>query len=556
MSFSSLREKDFLDRQAELNGLFKRVLQADAGAAQSIVLSGPRGVGKTELLKQLFGLLYWTQERVAPFFYTVNPALISAAAFSRDYLIAFLCQRLAFQKKEQALLDHSGMTLEGLRLVAEDHDAAWVKELIDRYIQSSATPVDALRVALAAPRRSALATGMAVAVLVDNFHWLNALRLEGVPDHNAVSFFSEPLTFGKTPYVIAGNTTELLEMPATSGLERMQVRPLGPAGTQSRVQTLLSSMDAGGSVPHLLLRRLGGNPLYLGRVIARSCGLANPDEKDFWNAYIQEVMDGGLFLFWSAALKSAFPDLRLRRTALAILYKIYHAAEPLSSAQIASSFSLAEVLADDIAHTLYLAEFIRGEFGVFRATDDLVLRDIVDCLYLKEILAKSPRDLEQELRATLLPQKEQSVRFDLTLPMTREAELVAAQCLEQIGKNLHLNPDAVGQMQIAMIEACINAMEHSRGAERKVYVCIVADKSQVEVSVESTGREFILQETGEPYGERDSSHPANRGWGLKLIKRFADQVKFEKTAAGTKIVLLKLIGSPADLQREDAPNRD
>lgn len=555
MSFSSLREKDFFDRREELTGLFRRVLQADLGAAQSIVLSGPRGMGKTELLKQLFGLLFWTQERVAPFFYTVNPALISAPAFSRDYLTAYICQRLAFRKKEQALLDHSGTTLEGLRALVENHDAAWATDLIDRYLRSASNPMDALRVALAAPRRATLATGAAAAVLIDDFHWLSALRIEGVPEGQAVSFFADALAFGKTPHVLAGNAAELLEMPVTGGLERVYVRPLGVAGAQARVQALLGSMEAEGSAPHLLLRRLGGNPLYLGRVVMRAGLKAKPDENDFWNAYVQEVMDGALFLFWSAALKTAFPDLRLRRTALAILHKIHHAAEAPTIQQIAASFSLSESQASGIAHTLSLAGFIRGEFGLFRAGDDQVLRDVIDCLYLKEMAAKAPRDVEQELRGTLLPQKEQTVRFDLTLPMTQEAELVAAQCLEQIGRNLRMSEDAVGQLQIALIEACINAMEHSRGAERKVYVSIAADEAQLEVSVESTGREFILQETGEPYGDRES-HPANRGWGLKLIKRFADQVKFEKTVGGTKIVLLKKIGAGADIRREDAPNRE
>ena len=50
----------------------------------------------------------------------------------------------------------------------------------------------------------------------------------------------------------------------------------------------------------------------------------------------------------------------------------------------------------------------------------------------------------------------------MTIPMVREAELVAAQCLEQIGKNLHLDEDVIGQLQLAVIEACINAMEHSK----------------------------------------------------------------------------------------------
>ena len=68
MSFSALQDKEFFDKQDELASLFKRVTQADKGLAQSAVLSGPRGIGKTELLKQLFGQLFWKQNRVVPFY--------------------------------------------------------------------------------------------------------------------------------------------------------------------------------------------------------------------------------------------------------------------------------------------------------------------------------------------------------------------------------------------------------------------------------------------------------------------------------------------------------
>src|SRR5512143_1702893 len=66
MLFSQLQEKDFVDRREELDGLSARVLQADGGRARSVVLSGPRGIGKTELLRHLFGRLFWKQDRVAP----------------------------------------------------------------------------------------------------------------------------------------------------------------------------------------------------------------------------------------------------------------------------------------------------------------------------------------------------------------------------------------------------------------------------------------------------------------------------------------------------------
>jgi anti-sigma regulatory factor (Ser/Thr protein kinase) len=188
--------------------------------------------------------------------------------------------------------------------------------------------------------------------------------------------------------------------------------------------------------------------------------------------------------------------------------------------------------------------------------DDRVLRDIVDALSMRELLAKSPHDLEMHFLEALLPQKGQVVRFDMTLPMAREAELIVAQSLEQIGKNLNLNQDAIGQLQIAVIEACINAIEHGRGMDDKIYVSVAVDEDQTEVSVESAGQEFIIQETGEPYRDQEAEKKAGRGWGIKLMKRFVDHVRFEKTTYGTKIVLVKKIEKSASIHKEDTANHE
>ena len=242
----------------------------------------------------------------------------------------------------------------------------------------------------------------------------------------------------------------------------------------------------------------------------------------------------------------------MRREALAIAYKIHHTVEPLSCPRIAKSFALPDGRAHDIAYNLYLAGIIRGELGVFRAAEDRVLRDVIDGLYLREVLAKSTHDLTEYFLVALVPQKEHVARYDMALPMVKEAELIAAQGLEQIGKNLDLNPETIGQMQIAVIEACINAIEHGRGSGGNIYVSVVVDEDQLEVSVESAGQEFIIQETGEPFRDQESTKAPGRGWGIKMIRRFVDDVKFEKTALGTKIVLVKKIEKPASKEKENA----
>src|SRR5512147_1445855 len=350
MLFSQLQEKDFVDRREELAGLSARVLRADGGRARSVMLSGPCGIGKTELLRHLFGRLFWKQDRVAPFQINVNPSLLSAAAFARVYLCRFLCQRLAFQKREQALLMSDGISLDALTSIVEEQEALWAKEILDQYVQNSGDPLDALQVALAAPRRSVVATGTPVAVLIDDFHLLRGLHLGGGPDPRLAMLFEDPVSYGKTPHVITGNAAELQEMPVAGSLERMPLLPLGPEGASSRARSLLSGHEVPAEAPPLLLRRLGGNPLYLDCVITQACEANNPGDKDFWNAYIREITEGTLSLSWLAALKRAFPDLGMRRVALEMAYKIYHSAEPLSSRRIARMFSLTDSGAQDTVH--------------------------------------------------------------------------------------------------------------------------------------------------------------------------------------------------------------
>jgi serine/threonine-protein kinase RsbW len=556
MPFNALQEKDFFGRLPEQADLLKRVLQADRGQARSAVLSGQRGVGKTELLKRLFGRLFWTQDQVAPFWYSVNPALLSIKAFSKTYLFRFICQRLAFTKKDQSLFYHDGISFDGLSTLVEEREAFWAKEILDLYKQCDEDPLDALRIALAAPLRSMLSTGIPVAVLIDDFHLIRGLHLGGVPDHRLASLFQEPMSHGKTPHMVSGNMAELQEMPVVSGFDRIQLYPLGPEATSSMVLSLLNKHEAEGTMPPLLIRHLGGNPFYFGCIVTRVCEKNDPGEEDFWNAYIREIMDGTLAHSWSKILKSFFTDLGQRRTALAIMSKIYHTADALSCQRIAKFFALTDSQAHDIIHSLYLAGFIRGEFGTFRATDDRVLRDVVDSLSMREILAKSSHDLEEHFHGALVPQKDKAVRFDMTLPNAKDAELIVAESLEQIGKNLNINQEAIGQLQIAVIEACINAIEHGRGIDDKVYVSIAAEEDHLEVSVESAGQEFIIQETGEPYRDQEAAKTQGRGWGIKLIKRFVDSVKFEKTAYGTKIVLIKKIEKSASVHQEDTAIRE
>jgi serine/threonine-protein kinase RsbW len=555
MPFTTLQEKDFFGRREELSDLYHRSLGAVQGVAQSIFLSGPRGIGKTEILKQLFNHLFWKQDQVVPFYYSVNNAILSVADFSRDYLTHYLCQRLAFENKEQSLLYLDGLSTSGLASLAEQRQAVWAKEILDRFLQSSGEPLDALRVALGAPHQSALSAGKAVVVMVDEFHRLKNLHIDGQTDPRMVSLFEAPLSFKSAPHVITGSEVEIQEMPVSGCLERVPLHPLGDEDASrlflSMLQTAGVSID---TVPHAVIDRLGGNPFYI-RSAAKAVGVKKkPGEDDFWAAYLHEVMAGNIHLYWSSVLKNFFPDLTLRRAILETTRRIYQAGEPLTEQRISTLFPPGARYAEPTMIALHESGLVRGEFGVFRAPEDRVVVDFIDCLYTREVLGKSAVDIEREFLEKLAGEKGKGVSFEITLPMIREAELVAAQCIEQMGRNLHLSEEVIGQMQIAVVEACINAMEHSKGADRKIYMRFEVGEDRLEASIESSGREFVMQETGEPFVGMKPGEDVGRGWGVKLMKRFMDSVRFEKTARGTKVVLVKHLLKSADVHREVAAN--
>ncbi len=204
-----------------------------------------------------------------------------------------------------------------------------------------------------------------------------------------------------------------------------------------------------------------------------------------------------------------------------------------------------------IANVLYLSGFVSGEFGVLRAPGDLVLMDFINCLYMREFSGKSYSDTGAVMLERTSGAKHKCISFEMTIPMIREAELVAARCLEQVGKNLHLNQDVIGQLQMAVIEACINAMEHSKGEDGKIYLSVDLKEDRLEISIESTGREFVSQEVGEPFVGRGIREDDSRGWGVKLMKNFTDSVRFEKTERGTRVVLVKKLQGAVEADKNE-----
>ncbi|GAC1446866.1 MAG: hypothetical protein NVSMB56_09680 [Pyrinomonadaceae bacterium] len=138
--------------------------------------------------------------------------------------------------------------------------------------------------------------------------------------------------------------------------------------------------------------------------------------------------------------------------------------------------------------------------------------------------------------------------FELIVPMSEDAELIAAQTIEQFARRMNFPAQAISQIKTAIVEACINAAEHSLSPEQKIYVRFRAEHDRLTVTVSSRGlavsptarkRRGQHEQTTSSHAPREIS--ARRGWGLQLIRASMDEVEFERVDDGTRLRMTKYL---------------
>ncbi|HEY2963341.1 MAG TPA: ATP-binding protein [Pyrinomonadaceae bacterium] len=135
--------------------------------------------------------------------------------------------------------------------------------------------------------------------------------------------------------------------------------------------------------------------------------------------------------------------------------------------------------------------------------------------------------------------------FLMVVPMGEDNELIAANTVEQIAKRLTFRPEAINQIKTAVVEACINASEHSFSPDRKIYQRFRVESDRLVVTISSRGVVPTNLNGASSRSETTEAAEERRGWGLKLIRTLMDEVEFEKVDDGTSLRMTKYIREPS-----------
>jgi serine/threonine-protein kinase RsbW len=139
-------------------------------------------------------------------------------------------------------------------------------------------------------------------------------------------------------------------------------------------------------------------------------------------------------------------------------------------------------------------------------------------------------------------------QMELTLPMVPDIEIAAARAAGNLARELGMPTESIDEMAHALIEACINAREHSGSADRRIYVRIVGTSaaegsSRVDIWITDHGKGFNVTEARSRRQTLGAVH--KRGWGLQIIEAHMDEVDIATNPEGGTTIHMVKIGKSA-----------
>ena len=133
----------------------------------------------------------------------------------------------------------------------------------------------------------------------------------------------------------------------------------------------------------------------------------------------------------------------------------------------------------------------------------------------------------------------QAPKVELTIPIIPDMELAATKTSEVVAKHMGLNEEQAAEISMALIEATINAVEHSESKSSNVEIHFVIQGDTLEIKVTDHGKGFDKSKVAIPNIEEKLASDHKRGWGLQLIQELMDTVEFESTQEGTTVTMTK-----------------
>lgn len=119
--------------------------------------------------------------------------------------------------------------------------------------------------------------------------------------------------------------------------------------------------------------------------------------------------------------------------------------------------------------------------------------------------------------------------FTLDVPSTTQNLALIREFVTRVAEQAGLNETEVGQLELAVDEACANVIEHAYGDDKtkQVMVRAIFDEDALRIHVIDTGKGFDPTQVQEQELKDLIAKRKTGGLGMRLIKTLMDEVHYD-----------------------------
>lgn len=132
---------------------------------------------------------------------------------------------------------------------------------------------------------------------------------------------------------------------------------------------------------------------------------------------------------------------------------------------------------------------------------------------------------------------------NLTLRLAPDMELEAGARACAIAEAMKMSADKIDEVRMAVVEACINAIEHSSAEDGSLHLTFTVlgqeEPETLRITVRDFGVGFDPENLVQPKIEEKLKAVNKRGWGLKIIEGLMDEVDVVSGSRGTSVIMSK-----------------
>jgi len=413
---------DFVDREQELESLWKWARRIPHGYEDSIAMLGRRRIGKTAILVRFFNRLFWEQEELVPVYYSLaryegkagTEEELTMPGFAGETMRALARCYLAFKRRDPELVT-ANLEVEELLPLAQEMQETKLVEYLKRhlsYVEHARDCTGLISQALDSFHNLAEFTGTYLLVIIDEFQVLTDVACPWENwRHNLTGFFQWPAQSRRAPLLVSGSSPSLMRKHAFGGLlqGRFRSRHVFPLPAPHAADLVLKIARRRGlpvreEAVQALVRRTGGHPYYLSCLLSSEAVTALETLEQVEDLLLHELGNptGDLRQFLSQEVEK-YKQLNTTGAIANVLYwTTRYPDRQIQEEKIAQEVGISVPEVKEALQRLAEIDLVEPQVFTYKGLADPLIRDYIRLHYKGEVLqrgeAKALKEWQRELR--------------------------------------------------------------------------------------------------------------------------------------------------------------